>query len=371
MICLYKTTGKLKRMEMMNDCNNSDKKKVSKQVKMYDATLREGAQAEGISFSLTDKLKITMLLDELGVDYIEGGWPGSNPKDVEYFQQVKNQTLQNARITAFGSTCRVEKLPEEDPNIQSLLEAETPVVTIFGKSWTLHVKDALRTSLGENLRMIRESINYLKSKSREIIYDAEHFFDGYKKDSNYALDTLKAAVEGGADTLVLCDTNGGCMPWEIKTIVENVRAEFPDFPLGIHAHNDAQLAMANTITAIRTGVTHIQGTMNGYGERCGNVDLSALIPNLQLKMGIDVLPREKLNHITRIANAVAAIANQPPPHHSPYIGKSSFAHKGGIHASAMRRNPSTYQHVNPALISNQSRVLISELSGLSNLRSKA
>lgn len=362
---------KIKRMEMMEDYSDSDKKDDTKKIKLYDATLREGAQAEGISISLTDKLKITELLDELGVCYIEGGWPGSNPKDIEYFQQVKNINLKNASIAAFGSTCRVNNSPEEDSNIQSLLEAETPVVTIFGKSWTLHVKDALRTSLDENLRMIHESVNYLKSKDREVIYDAEHFFDGYNTDSNYAMDTLQAAVDGGSDTLVLCDTNGGCMPWEIRTIIAEVISKFSDLPLGIHAHNDTQLAMANTITAIRTGVKHIQGTMNGYGERCGNVDLSALIPNLQLKMNMNVLPSSKLIHLTKTANTIAAIANQPPPNHSPYVGKSAFAHKGGIHASAMRRNSSTYQHVDPSLIGNLQRVLISELSGRSNLQSKA
>jgi len=350
---------------------NSKRKKNLQQLKIYDATLREGTQGEGISLSLTDKLKITKLLDELGIDYVEGGWPGSNPKDVEYFKRVRDLNLKSVRIAAFGSTCHVNKKPQEDSNIQALINAETPVITIFGKSWTLHVIDALRATLKENFRMIRESVKYLKSQKREIIYDAEHFFDGYKADSNYAMETLHAAVEGGADTLVLCDTNGGCMPLDIKTIVENVRSEFPDSPLGIHAHNDAQFAMANTITAVQAGVTHIQGTMNGYGERCGNVDISALIPNLQLKMKIDVLPPEKLAQITRIANAVAVTANQPLPRRSAYIGRSAFAHKGGIHVSAMRRNPLCYQHIEPALVGNQSRVLVSELSGRANLLSKA
>ncbi|MBN1695281.1 citramalate synthase [candidate division WOR-3 bacterium] len=341
-----------------------------KKVKLYDATLREGTQAEGVSLSVTDKLKITKLLDELGIDYIEGGWPGSNPKDVEYFKKVKKMKLENSRIAAFGSTCRKDTDPVKDKNIKALLDSEAPVITIFGKTWTLHVEDALRVSLNKNLQMIENSIKFLKSKNREVVFDAEHFFDGYKADSGYAVKALSAAASGGADVLVLCDTNGGTLPHEVKSITEAVKSKFPDKAIGIHTHNDSGTAMGNTLAAVQAGATHVQGTTNGYGERCGNADLSALIPNLQLKMGIEVLPPENLVHLTPVANAVAFIANQPPPYRSPYIGRSAFAHKGGIHVSAMRRNPLTYQHINPELVGNESRVLISELAGKSNLHSK-
>jgi len=344
-----------------------DKKK---EVKLYDATLREGTQAEGISLSSADKIKITKLLDELGIHYIEGGWPGSNPKDAEYFKEVKNLKLKNARIAAFGSTGRKDTKPEEDQNIKALLDSGAPVITIFGKTWILHVKDALRTTLDKNLEMIEKSVKYLKSKKREVIYDAEHFFDGYKTDPKYAVKTLAAAASGGASALVLCDTNGGSLPYEVENITKTIVKEFPDLDIGIHTHNDSGTAMGNTLAAVQAGATHVQGTINGYGERCGNADLSALIANLQLKLGINVLPKKNLVHLTRVANAVAFIANQPPPYHSPYIGRSAFAHKGGIHVSAMRRNPLTYQHIDPELVGNESRVLISELSGKSNLHSK-
>ncbi len=348
---------------------SKNKENVNK-VMIYDATLREGAQAEGVSLSSTDKLKITQLLDELGIDYVEGGWPGSNPKDVEYFKKVKDLKLKNVRLAAFGSTCRKNTDPAKDDNIKALLDSETPVVTMFGKSWTLHVEDALQTTLKENLRMIEESVRYVKSKGREVVYDAEHFFDGYKTDSEYAMKTLDAAAKGGADSLVLCDTNGGSLPEEVKSITAKVKSAFPDTVIGIHAHNDSGTAMGNTLAAVSAGATHVQGTTNGYGERCGNADLSVLIPNLQLKMGFNVLPKGKLVHLTRVANAIAYIANQPPPHRSPYIGRSAFAHKGGIHVSAMRRNSLSYQHVDPKLVGNESRVLISELAGRSNLLSK-
>ncbi len=341
-----------------------------KKIKLYDATLREGAQAEGVSLSVTDKLKITKLLDELGIHYIEGGWPGSNPKDAEYFRKVKKLELKNARVAAFGSTCRKDTDPAKDENIKALLESEASTVTIFGKAWTLHVEDALRATLDENLAMIEKSTKYLKSKGREVIFDAEHFFDGYKSNPEYAMKTLRAAASGKADTLVLCDTNGGSLPHEIIIITEKVVQGFPDLNIGIHTHNDSGTAMGNTLAAIQAGATHVQGTTNGYGERCGNADLSTLIPNLQLKLGIEVLPPGNLIHLTRVANAVAFIANQPPPYRSPYIGRSAFAHKGGIHVSAMRRNPLTYQHINPKLVGNESRVLISELAGKSNLHSK-
>ncbi len=341
------------------------------QVMLYDTTLRDGTQGEGISLSVDDKLKITHLLDRLGVHYIEGGWPGSNPKDAEYFQQVRELELEQIRIGAFGSTCRVGSQPQEDANIQALLEAETPVVAIVGKSWTLHVYDVLRTTLEENLRIIQESLAYLKAQGREIIYDAEHFFDGYKDDPAHAIATLQAAIEGGADTLVLCDTNGGSMPWEIEDIVREVRSAFPGVPLGIHAHNDGGMAVANSLAAVRAGAVHVQGTMNGYGERCGNANLCTLIPNLELKMGMRALQPGQLRHLTRIARAVAAIANQPLHRQDAFVGQSAFAHKGGIHVAAMRRNLHSYQHIDPTLVGNRSRVLVSELSGRGNLLSKA
>jgi len=341
------------------------------QVLLYDTTLRDGTQGEGISLSVEDKLKVTRLLDRLGVHYVEGGWPGSNPKDVEYFQRVQELSLEQTRIAAFGSTCRVGSIPQDDANIQALLEAETPVVTVVGKSWPLHVRDVLRTTPEENLRIIQESLAHLKAHGREVVYDAEHFFDGHKADSRYAMATLQAAARGGADALVLCDTNGGSLPWEIEAVVREVQSAFPDIPLGIHAHNDNGLAVANSLAAVQAGVTHVQGTINGYGERCGNADLCTLIPNLELKMGIAALPPGQLIHLTRVARTVAAIANQPLHRQAAYVGQSAFAHKGGIHVAAMRRSLWSYQHIDPALVGNRSRVLVSELSGRGNLLSKA
>lgn len=340
-------------------------------VSVYDTTLRDGTQAEGISLSVEDKLKITRLLDELGVDYIEGGWPGSNPKDAAYFKRVHELNLSHAKIAAFGSTCRVGRKPAEDANIQAMLNAATPVVTVVGKSWTLHVHDVLRTTEAENLRIINESVSFLKEQGKEVIYDAEHFFDGFKADPVYTLSTLRAAAEGGADLLCLADTNGGSMPWEIESIVGEVRKTFPDVVLGIHAHNDGDVAVANTLAAVRAGAGHVQGTINGYGERCGNANLCSIIPNLVLKMGLKALPANKLAHLTRISRSIASVANQPHDRHAPYVGLSAFAHKGGIHVSAMRRNVLSYQHIDPQLVGNISRVIVSELSGRGNLLSKA
>ncbi|MEP7285624.1 MAG: citramalate synthase [Chloroflexota bacterium] len=340
-------------------------------VLVYDTTLRDGTQREGISLSLEDKLKITTLLDDLGVAYIEGGWPGSNPKDATYFQAVKELSLKHAKIAAFGSTCRVDSQPANDENIRALVDAETPVVTVVGKSSLLHVYDVLRTTPDENLRMIRESLVYLKSLGREVVYDAEHFFDGYKLDPQYALQTLQAAVTGGVDWVTLCDTNGGTMYWETERIVCEVMQALPGVKLGIHTHNDSELGVANTLAGVRNGATMVQGTINGYGERCGNANLCSIIPDLALKMGIPCLPEESLRQLTRVARTVAEIANLQPDNHLAYVGRSAFAHKGGIHVAAMRRSVLSYQHIDPELVGNEMRVLISDLSGRANVLSKA
>lgn len=344
---------------------------VAKRIAVYDTTLRDGTQREGISLSLADKLKITLLLDELGVDYIEGGWPGSNPKDAAYFEAVQGLNLKHAKIAAFGSTCRKDSDVPTDPNIIALVDANTPVVTIVGKTSMLHVTEVLRTTPQENLRMIRESIAYMKTLGKEVIYDAEHFFDGTKLDMEYAFDTLKAAADGGADSIVLCDTNGGSMPWEVAQWVDQVRATFPNVVLGVHTHNDGELAVANTLTAVQHGVTQVQGTINGYGERCGNANLCSIIPDLQLKMGYDCVPAENLRTLTRVARVVAEVANLAPDEHLAYVGKSAFAHKGGIHVAAIRRNVDSYQHIDPSLVGNEMRVLVSDLSGRGNMLSKA
>jgi 2-isopropylmalate synthase len=342
------------------------------QVAIYDTTLRDGTQREGISLSVADKLKITHLLDELGVAYIEGGWPGSNPKDVAYFEQVRGLELKHAKISAFGSTCRKNADPATDENIKALVDAQTPVVTVVGKTSMLHVTDVLQTTPGENLRMIKASLTYLKSLGKEVIYDAEHFFDGCKLDMEYGFDTLKAAMEGGADVLVLCDTNGGSMPWEVAALVMQVREAFPGVPVGIHTHNDGELAVANSLAAVQAGAVHVQGTINGYGERCGNANLCSIIPDLQLKMKIPCLPDvSTLRTLTLVSRTVAEIANLAPDNHLAFVGKSAFAHKGGIHVAAIRRNVDSYQHIDPAQVGNEMRVLVSDLSGRGNLMSKA
>ncbi|HUN08694.1 MAG TPA: citramalate synthase [Aggregatilineales bacterium] len=341
-------------------------------IAIYDTTLRDGTQREGISLSVADKLKITRLLDQFGVAYIEGGWPGSNPKDAAFFEEAQGLELKHARIAAFGSTCRKNSDPTTDPNIIALVEANTPVVTVVGKTSMLHVTDVLQTTPEENLRMIRESLEYLKSLGKEVIYDAEHFFDGTKLDYEYALDTIAAAVEGGADTVVLCDTNGGSLPWEVEQYVTSIRETFPNVKIGIHTHNDGELAVANSLAAVRAGAVHIQGTINGYGERCGNANLVSIIPDLELKMGIECLPeRDQLRHLTSLSRTVAEIANLAPDNHLAYVGKSAFAHKGGIHVAAIRRNVDSYQHIDPARVGNEMRVLVSDLSGQGNLLSKA
>ena len=337
---------------------------------LYDTTLRDGTQSEGISLSVNDKLKIAQRLDEFGFDYIEGGWPGSNPKDAAFFKRVRKLDFEHAKVTAFGATRRKNTRPEEDANLQALLEAETPVVTLVGKSWDLHVRDVLEAPLEENIAMISESVAYLKAQGKEIVYDAEHFYDGYKANPDYTLATLEAAVEGGADVLVLCDTNGGSLPWEIEEITTTVGARF-DTALGVHAHDDGGNAVANSLAAVRVGAVHVQGTVNGYGERVGNANLCTIIPNLQLKMGRDCVPSEKLTKLSDLSHYVAEVANQPPNPYLPFVGKKAFAHKGGIHVAAVLKNEDSYQHINPALVGNQRRTLVSELSGRGNVIDKA
>ncbi|MBC7218337.1 MAG: citramalate synthase [Candidatus Caldatribacterium sp.] len=338
------------------------------QVEIYDTTLRDGSQMEGVNFSLQDKLRITEKLDEMGFHYIEGGWPGANPKDVAFFREVRKLSLKNAKICAFGSTRRADNPVEEDRNIRLLLESEAPVVTIFGKSWTLHVTEALKTTLDENLRMIEDSVSYLRKQGREVIYDAEHFFDGFKADPEYALKTLQVAWEAGARILVLCDTNGGTLPHEVEAIMQVVCERLGrDVPLGIHAHNDSGVAVANSITAVRMGAVQVQGTVNGYGERCGNANLCTVIPNLWFKMRIASIPEEKIRKLFELSHFVSEIANLRHDDHQPYVGRSAFTHKGGIHASAILRHPATYEHVPPEAVGNQRRILVSDQAGKSNI----
>lgn len=341
-----------------------------RKIEIYDTTLRDGTQGEGVSFSAEDKLKIALRLDQLGIDYIEGGWPGSNPKDMEFFQKIKEVTLNHAKLAAFGSTRKAGITPEEDANLNALLDAGAPVTTIFGKTWDLHVTQALKTTLEENLAMIEESVAYLKSKGRQVIYDAEHFFDGYKANPEYAIETLRAASRGGASTLVLCDTNGGTMPWEIQETVRKVR-ELMDTPIGIHAHNDCELAVSNSLTAVTAGAIHVQGTMNGYGERCGNANLCSILPNLTYKMGYQAVDKEKLRGLTELSRYISELANMHPMANQPFVGKSAFAHKGGVHVNALLKNSLTYEHMQPELVGNETRVLVSELSGVSNVIYKA
>lgn len=338
-------------------------------ITLYDTTLRDGAQREGIAFSVEDKLRIAAALDRLGADYIEGGWPGSNPKDMEFFARVKELRLDHAIIAAFGSTRRAGTAVEEDRNVQALLAAGTSVVTVFGKSWDKQVTHVLETSRGENLRMISETISYLKEAKREVIYDAEHFFDGYRADPGYAVETIRAAAAAGADTIVLCDTNGGALPATVGAVVAAIKEEI-DVPLGIHAHNDSETAVANTIAAVVAGAVHVQGTINGYGERCGNANLCSVIPAFKLKLGYGCLSDEQLAHLTETARYVSELSNLPLAPHLPYVGKSAFAHKGGVHVNALLKWRKSYQHIDPKLVGNRSRVLISELSGKSNITYK-
>ena len=339
-------------------------------VRLYDTTLRDGTQREGLSLSVDDKLKIARLLDGLGVHYIEGGWPGSNPKDAEFFRRIRTEPLANACLAAFGSTRRAGLRCEDDASLRALVEAGTPVVTLVGKSSTLHVERVLETTRGENLRMIAESVAFFKALGREVIYDAEHFFDGYRLDGAYALETLAAAADAGADCLVLCDTNGGELPDVVAKRVGDVIAAFGR-PVGIHSHNDAGLAVANGLAAVRAGAAQVQGTINGYGERCGNLDLIPLIATLQLKLGCSVLTAESLRRLTEVSHCVAAVANQHPDPHAPYVGRSAFAHKGGIHVAAIAKVAESYQHVDPASVGNEMRVVVSEVAGRRNVGLRA
>jgi len=339
-------------------------------IEVYDTTLRDGTQREGISLSCADKLRIARKLDELGLAFIEGGWPGSNPKDVEFFERARDEHWQTACIAAFGSTCRAQAGPEDDANIAALLDARTPVCTVVGKAWTLHVTDVLRTTLDDNLRIIEASLAYLRAQGRRVIYDAEHFFDGYRADPAYALETLRAAVRGGAETVVLCDTNGGTLPWDLSEVVTAVAGSL-QYPFGIHTHNDGECAVANTLAAVKAGARQVQGTINGYGERCGNANLCAIIPDLELKLDRRCLPPGRLRLLTDVAHFVAEVVNLAPDEHQAYVGRSAFAHKGGIHVAAMRRNARSYQHIDPDLVGNEMRVVVSELSGRGNLLSKA
>jgi 2-isopropylmalate synthase len=339
-------------------------------ISLYDTTLRDGTQREGLSLSVEDKLKIARLLDELGIGYIEGGWPGSNPKDVEFFQRVAEEPLRQARIAAFGSTRRVGSRCEDDANLRALIAARTPVVTVVGKSSTLHVERVLETTPDENLAMIGESVAWLARQGREVVYDAEHVFDGWRLDPGYALATLEAAAAAGASWIVLCDTNGGSLPGPVAEIVCAVRDRIR-IPLGIHPHNDSGLAVAVALAAVEAGCEQVQGTINGYGERCGNVDLVPVIANLQLKLGRAVLAPDRLARLTEASRVVAAIANLNPDSHAPYVGRSAFAHKGGIHVAAVSKLPESYQHVDPALVGNEMRVVVSEVAGRRNVRLRA
>ena len=340
------------------------------QIQLYDTTLRDGAQREGISFTVEDKLRIAKKLDELGVHFIEGGWPGSNPKDDEFFVRAQGLALSHAFLVAFGSTRRPKTKAEKDPNLHALLAAKTSVVTIVGKSWDLHVTQVLETTLAENRHMIADSIAYLKSKGRRVFFDAEHFFDGYKANAKYAIDTIKAAAEAGAECLILCDTNGGAMPGDVAAACDAAR-KATGTPLGIHAHNDAELAVANTLAAIQAGATQVQGTINGYGERCGNANLCSIIPALKLKMGIDCISDEQLARLSEVAHYVSEIANLTLDSHLPYVGASAFAHKGGLHVAAMMKWEKSYHHIDPDLVGNQWRTLVSELSGKGGIIHKA
>jgi 2-isopropylmalate synthase len=339
-------------------------------IKLYDTTLRDGTQAEDIAFLLEDKIRIAHKLDEIGIHYIEGGWPGSNPKDVAFFKDIKKQNLSQAKIAAFGSTRRAKVTPDKDQNLRTLVQAEPDAITIFGKTWDFHVHEALRISLEENLEIIYDSLEYLKRYAPEVFYDAEHFFDGYKANPQYAIKSLLAAEQAKADCIVLCDTNGGTMPFELVEIIKDVKKQIKT-PLGIHTHNDSECAVANSLHAVALGIVQVQGTINGFGERCGNANLCSIIPALKLKMKLDCLSSEHMKKLCDLSRFVYELANLSPNKHQPFVGNSAFAHKGGVHVSAMQRHPETYEHIRPELVGNGTRVLISDLSGRANILAKA
>ncbi len=348
---------------------------------LYDTTLRDGTQGENVTFSADEKLNIAMRLDDIGIHYIEGGWPGSNPRDVAFFKLAKRVTFKSARLAAFGSTRKPGTRPDRDDNLNALLETETPAVTLFGKSWDLHVEKIMNNTLPENLSMINDSVAFLKQHGREVIYDAEHFFDGYKDNRDYAMQSLAAALDGGADFIVLCDTNGGTLPFELASIIAEVQQQMNNIStspsqngsvkLGIHSHNDCGMAVANSITAVQNGVVMVHGTINGYGERCGNADLTSIIPILSIKMDRTCVTPENLKKIKTLSRYVSETANLVPLNSRPFVGKSAFAHKGGIHVSAIMKTPRAYEHMEPAMVGNSRRVLVSDLSGKSNVEYKA
>jgi 2-isopropylmalate synthase len=345
---------------------------------IYDTTLRDGTQGENITFTADEKIKIALRLDKMGIHYIEGGWPGSNPRDIRFFDLAKRERFKTARITAFGSTRRPGITAADDANLQAILKSDTPAAAIFGKSWSLHVKAIMDNTLAENLAMIADSVAFLKANDREVIYDAEHFFDGFKDSPDYALETLAAALDAGADFVVLCDTNGGTLPQEIESIVQSVTTDWEqrfgdtqDLKLGIHTHNDCGMAAANTIAAVNCGAVMVHGTINGYGERCGNADLTTIIPVLSTKMNRPCIPQEKLAGLKSLSRYVSETANIVPLNSRPFVGRSAFAHKGGIHVSAIMKESRAYEHMNPELVGNQRRVLMSDLAGKSNVEYKA
>ncbi len=346
---------------------------MDKKIFLYDTTLRDGNQAKGLSFSLEDKLAIARKLDTFGADYIEGGWPNpTNPTDVEFFARASHMEWKNAKIAAFGSTCRPKGNPSDDPILRPLVETKAPVITIFGKSWNLHVTEVLRTTLDENLRMIRDTVSYLKGKTSEVIYDAEHFFDGYKADPEYALSTLRAAQAGGADCIVLCDTNGGMsLSWEVEEIVAWVKATLgPHMSLGIHAHNDTGVAVANSMAAVRAGAVQVQGVFNGYGERCGNANLTVIVPNLQLKMGHRMVSDEQLQSLRALSLSISEIANLSDDIRQPYVGEAAFAHKGGAHVDGVIKLARSFEHMDPSLVGNERDYIVSNQGGSSLILNK-
>ncbi len=348
---------------------------MSRSIEIYDTTLRDGTQAENFNLSVDDKIKITCQLDKLGVDFIEGGWPGSNPLAVDYFRKMRDVDLKHSCLTAFGSTRHFQNKVDKDPNLISLLDAKTPAVTIFGKSWDIHVEQALRINLIDNLEIIQDSLAFLKPQVKHLIYDAEHFFDGFKNNTEYCLATIERAVLGGAEKIVLCDTNGGTLPHELPSIIERVKKHLSDLGsdaiVGIHSHNDSETAVANALVAIDLGIDHVQGTINGFGERCGNSNLTSIIPALIFKMGLECNVKDRIDQLYCTSRLVDELANLPHDQYQPYVGESAFAHKGGIHVSAVQRNPLTYEHIEPERVGNMRRVLISDQAGKANILTKA